>query len=138
MIGDPVGHEVMSRVAADENLHHLFYRDLAAAAFKVAPDQMMSAVLRQVSGFEMPGFGIRDFAAHARRIASAGIYDLAVHHKQILVPVVLHQWAVDKMSGLSDAGNKAREALMVRLDKSARVAERLLERRGNSMAAPAL
>jgi len=138
MIGDPVGHDVMSRVAADENLHHLFYRDLAAAAFKVAPDQMMSAVLRQVSGFEMPGFGIRDFAAHARRIASAGIYDLAVHHKQILVPVVLHQWAVDKMSGLSEAGNKAREALMVRLDKSARVAERLLERRGNSVAAPAL
>ena len=138
MIGDPVGHEVMSRVAADENLHHLFYRDLAAAAFKVAPDQMMSAVLRQVSGFEMPGFGIRDFAAHARRIASAGIYDLAVHHKQILVPVVLHQWAVDKMSGLSDAGNKAREALMIRLDKSARVAERLLERRGNAAAAPAL
>jgi len=54
------------------------------------------------------------------------------------VPVVLHQWAVDKMSGLSDAGNKAREALMTRLDKSARVAERLLERRGNAMAAPAL
>jgi acyl-[acyl-carrier-protein] desaturase len=138
MIGDPVGHEVMSRVASDENLHHLFYRDLAAAAFKVAPDQMMSAVLRQVSGFEMPGFGIRDFAAHARRIASAGIYDLAVHHQQILVPVLLHQWAVDKMSGLNDAGNKAREALMARLDKSARVAERLVERRGNALAAPAL
>ena len=132
MIGDPAGHEVMSRVAADENLHHLFYRDLAAAAFKVAPDQMMAAVLRQVSGFEMPGFGIRDFATHARRIASAGIYDLAVHHKQILVPVVLHQWAVDKMSGLSEVGNKAREALMVRLDKSARVADRLLERRGHT------
>ncbi|MEL0074877.1 MAG: acyl-ACP desaturase, partial [Ilumatobacter sp.] len=76
--------------------------------------------------------------AHARRIASAGIYDLAVHHQQILVPVLLHQWALDKMSGLSDAGNKAREALMARLDKSARVAERLLERRGNSVAAPAL
>ena len=86
----------------------------------------------------MPGCGIRDFAAHARRISSAGIYDLAVHHKQILVPVVLHQWAVDKMSGLSDAGNKAREALMVRLDKSARVAERLLERRGDTVVAPVL
>lgn len=133
MIGDPVGHEVMARVAADENLHHLFYRDLAAAAFKVAPDQMMSAVLRQVTGFEMPGVGIRNFAAHARRIASAGIYDLSVHHKQILVPVVLHQWAVEKMSGLGEVGNKAREALMVRLDKSARVADRLLERRTHAV-----
>ena len=138
MIGDPVGHEVMSRVAADENLHHLFYRDLAAAAFKIAPDQMMSAVLRQVSGFEMPGFGIRDFAAHARRIASAGIYDLAVHHKQILVTVVLHLWGLDKRSGVGDAGSNGREALMVRLDKSARVAERLLERRGDTVVAPVL
>ena len=138
MIGDPVGHEVMSRVAADENLHHLFYRDLAAAAFEVAPNEMMSAVLRQVSTFEMPGFGIRDFAAHARRIASAGIYDLAVHHKQILVPVVIHQWAVDKMSGLTEVGNKAREALMVRLEKSARVAERLVQRRGAAGIAGAL
>ncbi len=138
MIGDPVGHEVMSRVAADENLHHLFYRDLAAAAFEVAPNEMMSAVLRQVSTFEMPGFGIRDFAAHARRIASAGIYDLAVHHKQILVPVVIHQWAVDKMSGLSEVGNKAREALMVRLEKSARVADRLVQRRGAAGIAGAL
>jgi len=135
MIGDPAGHEVMARVAADENLHHLFYRDLAAAAFRVAPDQMMSAVLRQVTGFEMPGFGIRDFAAHARRIASAGIYDLAVHHKQILVPVVLHQWAVDKMSGLGEVGTKARETLMARLEKSARVADRLIERRGYSAGA---
>ena len=138
MIGDPVGHEVMSRVAADENLHHLFYRDLAAAAFEVAPNEMMSAVLRQVSTFEMPGFGIRDFAAHARRIASAGIYDLAVHHKQILVPVVIHQWAVDKMSGLTEVGNKAREALMVRLEKSARVADRLVQRRGAAGIAGAL
>jgi acyl-[acyl-carrier-protein] desaturase len=135
MIGDPAGHEVMSRVAADENLHHLFYRDLAAAAFKVAPDQMMSAVLRQVTGFEMPGIGIRDFAAHARRIASAGIYDLAVHHKQILVPVVLHQWAVDKISGLGEVGSKAREALMARLEKSGRVADRLIERRGYTVGA---
>ena len=30
LIGDPVGYEVMARVAADENLHYLFYRDLVA------------------------------------------------------------------------------------------------------------
>jgi len=134
MIGDPAGHDVMSRVAADENLHHLFYRDLATAAFAVVPDQMMAAVLRQVTSFEMPGVGIRDFAAHARRIATAGIYDLAIHHQQILVPVLLHQWAVDKMSGLGDVGSRARDAVMSRLDRSARVAERLMERRHAAIA----
>ena len=134
MIGDEAGERVMSRVAADENLHHLFYRDLATAAFAVAPDEMMDAVNRQVSGFEMPGAGIPGFAAHARRIASAGIYDLAVHHQQILVPVVIRQWAVDTMTGLGELGNRAREALMKRLDRSARVAERLLDRRAAGLA----
>ncbi len=28
LVGDQVGYDVMMRVAADENLHHLFYRDL--------------------------------------------------------------------------------------------------------------
>src|SRR6478609_10567201 len=28
LLGDPAGYDVMMRVAADENLHHLFYRDL--------------------------------------------------------------------------------------------------------------
>ena len=134
MIGDPAGERVMSRVAADENLHHLFYRDLATAAFAIEPDEMMAAVQRQVAGFEMPGVGIPGFATHARRIAAAGIYDLAVHYQQILVPVVIRQWAVETMSGLSELGNRAREALMSRLERSARVAERLLERRAAGIA----
>ena len=134
MIGDPAGERVMSRVAADENLHHLFYRDLATAAFAIEPDEMMAAVQRQVAGFEMPGVGIPGFAAHARRIAAAGIYDLAVHYQQILVPVVIRQWAVETMSGLGELGNRAREALMRRMEKSARVAERLLDRRASGIA----
>ena len=134
MIGDPAGERVMSRVAADENLHHLFYRDLASAAFAVQPDEMMAAVQRQVANFEMPGVGIPGFAAHARRIASAGIYDLAVHYQQILVPVVIRQWAVETMSGLGELGNRAREALMDRLERSRRVAERLLDRRATGIA----
>lgn len=136
MIGDDAGREVMSRVATDENHHHLFYRDLATAAFAVAPNEMMAAVQRQVAGFEMPGAGIRGFAEHARRIASAGIYDLAVHHRQILVPVLIQQWAVDTMTGLTDLGNKARDALMKRLERSARVAERLMDRRSTLVASP--
>ncbi|MGA1542980.1 MAG: acyl-ACP desaturase, partial [Ilumatobacteraceae bacterium] len=72
--------------------------------------------------------------AHARRIASAGIYDLAVHYQQILVPVVIRQWAVETMSGLGELGNRAREALMRRMEKSARVAERLLDRRASGIA----
>jgi acyl-[acyl-carrier-protein] desaturase len=130
LMGDPAGYEVMARVAADENLHQLFYRDLAAAAIEVDPDGMMQAMERQVTSFARPGVGIPGFAEHARRIAQAGIYDLSVHHDQILVPVVMRQWDAANITGLSDEGERARDRLMARLAKSERVARRLSERRG--------
>ena len=134
MIGDPAGYEVMMRVAADENLHQLFYRDLATAALEYDPDGMMVAIEHQVRTFEMPGIGIPNFADHARRIANAGIYDLAVHHEQILAPVVLRQWNVEQVTGLSADGEQARDRLMARLAKSERVARRLTERRQEAAA----
>ena len=96
LIGDPVGYAVMTRVAADENFHHLFYRDLATAAIAASPSTMMGAIERQVVGFSMPGLGIPGFAAHASAIAKAGVYDLAIHHEQILVPILLRHWQIDK------------------------------------------
>jgi len=38
------------------------------------------------------------------------------------------------MSGLGDVGSRARDAVMSRLDRSARVAERLMERRHAAIA----
>jgi acyl-[acyl-carrier-protein] desaturase len=131
-MGDPAGYEVMMRVASDENLHQLFYRDLAAAALEHDPSGMMSAIEHQVAGFQMPGIGIPDFSRHAALIARAGIYDLAVHHEQILVPVVLRQWDVEHVTGLDADGEQARERLMKRLAKSERVARRVAERRESS------
>ena len=94
---------------------------------------MMCAIEHEVAGFQMPGFGIPDFNQHAARIARAGIYDLAVHHEQILVPVVLRQWNVEHVTGLSAEGEQARERLMKRLAKSERVARRVAERRESSL-----
>jgi acyl-[acyl-carrier-protein] desaturase len=92
---DTEGYTVMKRVAADENLHYLFYRDLVSAALEIDPSGMVEAIKRQVLTFEMPGTGILGFAQHAKAIASAGIYDLNVHHDAILRPVVLGHWDVE-------------------------------------------
>jgi len=94
----------MKRVAADENLHYLFYRDLVSAALEIDPSGMMEAIKRQVLTFEMPGTGIPDFAQHAKAIARAGIYDLGVHHDSILRPVVLGHWDVAGRHGLTLVG----------------------------------
>jgi acyl-[acyl-carrier-protein] desaturase len=132
LIGDPVGYEVMARVAADENLHYLFYRDLATAAIEIDPSLMVEAIERVVEGFAMPGTGIPSFDRHAAAIARAGIYDLAVHHEQILVPVVLHHWKLDALSGLTAAAEAARDRIFARIERIGRVARRLTDRRAEA------
>jgi acyl-[acyl-carrier-protein] desaturase len=127
-LGDSAGYDVMTRVAGDENLHHLFYRDLTQAAIELDPSTAVQAIERQVVGFEMPGTGIPGFAGHAAAIARAGIYDLAIHHDQVLAPVVLRQWAVESLTNLDDEAERARDRLMARLAKSERVARRVAER----------
>ncbi len=129
LIGDPVGYEVMARVAADENLHYLFYRDLVGEALAHDASAVVVAIDRQVRDFEMPGTGIHNFTARAASIARAGIYDLALHYEQVLVPVVLRHWKLEELEGLSDDAEEARTrvlAYMVRLES---VARRLSERR---------
>jgi acyl-[acyl-carrier protein] desaturase len=129
VIGDPAGYEVMMRVAADENLHQLFYRDMATACLEVDPSGMVLAMDDEVRGFAMPGTGIPGFAEHAKRIANAGIYDLTIHHEQILVPMVMRTWNLEGLEGLSREAEAARERLVTYMAKSERVAKRLAERR---------
>ena len=137
MLSDSVGTDVMARVAADENLHYLFYRDLVTASLALDPSRTVCAIERQVREFEMPGVGIIDFAAHAKAIAQAGIYDLVIHHEQIQVGVVLRHWKIDTIEGLDAEGEKARDALVSYIERVGRVARRLSERRGDLVGAAA-
>jgi len=129
LMDDPAGYEVMARVASDENHHYLFYRDVAAAALSVDPSRMVVAMERQVRDFEMPGTGIDGFREAAREIARIGIYDLEIHHDQILVPVVLGHWGLESLEGLSPEAEEARVRLVQRIDKIGSIARRMAGRR---------
>ncbi len=126
---DRVGYDIMRRVAVDENHHFLFYRDMAKALIEIDPSMGVLSMERQIIGFTMPGDGIPNFSRHARSIAAAGIYDLAVHYEQILKPVVLKFWALPDLTGLNPAAEAARERTMAYIEKSERVANRLRDRR---------
>ena len=126
---DAEGNAVMKRVAADENLHYLFYRDLVSAALEIDPPGMMEAIKRQVLTFEMPGTGIPDFAQHAKAIARAGIYDLSVHHDSILRPVVLGHWDVTGRQGLTASAVAARDRLWQFISRLGRACARVKEPR---------
>lgn len=129
LLDDKTGYEIMKRVAADENWHHLFYRDLGTAALELDPSAMVIAMERQVREFEMPGTGIVDFETHAHAIARAGIYDFTVHHDAVLVPVLLRNWEVESLEGLSPEAEEARRKLVKRMERIARVGRRFTDRR---------
>ena len=112
MLGAGAGYEIMKRVAADENLHYLFYRDAATAALERDPSSMVIAIEKVVKTFDMPGTGIPDFDEHAKAIAKAGIYDYLLFHDQILVPVVLRHWKVESLEGLTPEAEEARARLV--------------------------
>jgi acyl-[acyl-carrier-protein] desaturase len=120
---DPLIEKLTARIAVDENLHYVFYRELGSAAFEIDPDAMLMAVNRQVTGFAMPGTEIPEFKAKAIQMAKAGIYDLRIHHDQVLLPVLFKHWRIDQLTGLSDAAEEARDGIMnylTMLDMTAR------------------
>jgi len=64
---DPLCDQLLTRIAADENLHMIFYRNLLNAALQLAPDQTMQAINDVVKTFAMPGTGIPGFSARLLR-----------------------------------------------------------------------
>jgi acyl-[acyl-carrier-protein] desaturase len=110
--GDPVAERILTRVALDENLHFAFYRDLACGALELDASAMVLAMHRQVIGFAMPGAALPGFRRRALRVAAAGIYDLRIHHDQVLSPVVLTHFRLRSLVGLSDQAEIARDALL--------------------------
>lgn len=108
--GCPLADQLLARVAADENLHMVFYRNLMAAALDIAPDAAMVAIRDEAINFAMPGQGMSDFAKNAITIAKAGIYDLRIHHDEVLVPV-LRFWNVFERNDFGSEGERAREQL---------------------------
>jgi len=92
LMKDEMGTAIMSRVGNDENLHYLFYRDLTSAALELDPSSTVLGIERAVRTFSMPGLGIPNFDAMSREVAKAGIYDLLIHHDQILEPVIMRHW----------------------------------------------
>jgi acyl-[acyl-carrier-protein] desaturase len=125
---DPVADRIMARIAKDENLHMAFYRDVLGAAMHLDPSATVEAIVDEVLGFEMPGAGMANFARRSAQIALAGIYDLRVHHDEIVWPLLRH-WKVFDQEGLDAAAAARREELATFLAELDAQATRFEERR---------
>jgi acyl-[acyl-carrier-protein] desaturase len=125
---EPVADQLLARIAADENLHMIFYRNLLQAALDLDPNQSMEAITNVVTGFEMPGASIPGFQRKAVSIAIEGIYDLRQHRDEVVMPV-LRFWKVFDIEGLDERGERARAELGEFLDQLDAQATRFEERR---------
>jgi acyl-[acyl-carrier-protein] desaturase len=126
--GDPICEQLLTRVAQDENLHMVFYRNVLGAAFDLAPNTAMRSVCEVVKSFQMPGHTIENFGRKSVQIAMAGIYDLRIHHDDVLTPI-LRQLRVFEREGLSGEGERARDELSEFLAGLDNAASRFTEKR---------
>jgi acyl-[acyl-carrier-protein] desaturase len=132
--GCPIAEQLLSRIATDENLHMVFYRNLMAAALDLDPDLAMEAIRDEVINFAMPGAGMANFARSSVLIAKAGIYDLRQHHDEVISPVLRH-WQVFERDGLGPRAEQAREQLAAFMSDLDARATRFVEKRERAAAA---
>ena len=125
---DPIAENMMQRIALDENLHMLFYRNTLSAALDMEPNASMRAITDVVTNFGMPGANMPGFGRKAVQIALAGIYDMQQHLDEVIAPV-LRAWRIFERTDLTGDGLKAREELAFFLDKTGVEASRFNEKR---------
>ncbi|WP_307844715.1 acyl-ACP desaturase [Actinospica acidithermotolerans] len=135
--GDKVCDQLLQKVANDENLHMVFYRNLLGAAFELAPDQSMRAVVDVVKNFQMPGAGVENFGRKSVQMAVAGIYNLRIHRDEVLNPV-LRNVRIFERTDLGPEGERAREELVEIMDAldgaAARFEEKVAARKAREAA----
>ena len=123
-----VADRLLARVAADENLHMVFYRNLLGAALELDPSQTMRAITDVVTTFAMPGTDIAGFQRKAVEMAIAGVYDLRQHRDDVVAPV-LRYWNVFEIEGLDAEGEQARTELSNFMDDLEKQALRFEDKR---------
>ncbi|HMS75965.1 acyl-ACP desaturase [Gordonia sp. (in: high G+C Gram-positive bacteria)] len=112
---DPLVRRLLHRVACDETLHMLFYRNIIDSALDLAPDATMAAIYGIVSTFLMPGAvggpGSSPALGYiAALIVEGGVYDLRRHRSDVVVPL-LRKWRVFERDGFGPIGQMYRDRL---------------------------
>ncbi|MFI6866863.1 acyl-ACP desaturase [Nocardia sp. NPDC050406] len=130
---DPVADRMLQRVAADENLHMVFYRNICGAALDLVPDDALDAITEIIRKFKMPGAGMPNFRRNSVLIAKHGIYDLRQHLEEVVQPV-LRKWNIFERNDFGPRGERIREELGAFLEKMGKDVVRFEEQRDRALA----
>ncbi|WP_405163359.1 acyl-ACP desaturase [Nocardia sp. NBC_01499] len=125
---DPIADKMLQRIAADENLHMIFYRNMCGAALDLVPDQAIEAIALTLMNFQMPGAENPNFRRYGVLMAKHGIYDMRQHLEDVVMPV-LRIWKIFERDDFTAAGEQTRDKLADYLAKYERDILKFEERR---------
>ncbi|MDH3306456.1 MAG: acyl-ACP desaturase [Acidimicrobiia bacterium] len=108
---DEVAYELMTRIAADENHHFMFYRGAISAMLEQNASAVLPEIYRVLSDFKMPGIGMPKYLRRAVEMAKAGVYNMRIHHDRVLQPL-LRDWKIESLTGLTTAAQEIQEKIM--------------------------
>jgi acyl-[acyl-carrier-protein] desaturase len=130
---DPLLDQLMNRIALDENLHMIFYRNLLGGALALSPTQALRAITDVILNFQMPGANIEGFARRSAQMAITGIYDPRQHLDDVVAPILRH-WKIFELENLDAEGEQIRQELADYLAAAEVTAARFVERRDERLA----
>jgi len=130
---DPIAESMLQRVATDENLHMVFYRNVFAAGFELAPDQAMDAVCGIIEDFRMSGRGMPNWRRNSVIMAKHGIYDLRQHLEEVVMPNV-KKWRIFERNDVTARGEQRREQLAIYLQDLEKQVVKFEEQRDRMLA----
>jgi acyl-[acyl-carrier-protein] desaturase len=131
--GDNKLSKMCKMIAGDEMRHHHAYSEFVTQIFKVDPSEMMLAFnymmknkITMPAGFlresgEKISSAFEQFSNSAQRI---GVYT-ANDYVEIMQKLI-EKWEIDKITGLTDEAEKARDYLMKLPARMAKVSERMV------------
>jgi acyl-[acyl-carrier-protein] desaturase len=127
-IYEPRLQRVLAHVSGDESRHYAFYRGAFAEILRHDPNQALQSLQKVTLGFAMPGHNVTGFTDLSEVIARADIFGPRQYAK--IVEELLEFWELGAMSGLSAAGEEARDKLMKVPARLSRVADYADAKRG--------
>ncbi|CAM4068407.1 acyl-ACP desaturase [Flavobacterium branchiophilum] len=131
--GDNKLSKMCKMIAGDEMRHHHAYSEFIHQIFKVDPSEMMLAFQYMMKlKITMPAHFLREsgekistafehFSDSAQRL---GVYT-ATDYVEIMQKLIV-RWEIDKITGLTDEAEKARDYIMKLPARMARISERLV------------
>lgn len=131
--GDKKLSKLCNLVAGDEMRHHLAYSEFVNQIFKVDPSEMMLAFQYMMKlKITMPAHFLREsgqkissaFESFSNSAQKMGVYT-ALDYVDILKKLNVI-WDINKLSGLTDEAERARDFLMKLPDRMAKISERLV------------